>query len=162
MSPAPQPLEDYPVTAEALPVAWDGHPISWGSWTALAAFLCARTTKRSQTACPRCGDDSKTSLAIQGLVEALEDTLSLLRCPNCAADTVVDENQNVWELDETDYGPEGSWDEAPPTLFEDVPLPRCQVCGREGETGMTEHGNAQRCADDELCARRAATATKEA
>lgn len=154
-------LERYPATASALPIAWDGDEITWGEWSTLAAFICARTLKKSSSACDQCGHESRVSLVIRGTIG--DRQLMLLRCPGCGADTVVDWAQTVWELDESDYGPDGSWDaEDEPTLFTDLPQPQCSICGRTGEAAMTvDKQGARRCRDDDLCARRARARGKE-
>lgn len=159
-----RPLEHYPAAASPLPVAWDGERVSWDEWAEVATFICARTLKKALTACDRCQTDPKVSLVVHGHVGKAESLLTLLRCPNCGADTVVDWNDDVWDLDESDYGPDGSWDTAPPTLFDAPvePLPVCSVCGREGDIAMTADAQgAHRCADDELCARRARARGKD-
>lgn len=109
-------LGRYPATANPLPVAWDGQGVSWDEWAEIATFICARTLKKSRTACECCEADPKVSLVIHGHVGAEKVLLTLLRCPNCGADTVVDWNNNAWDLDESDYGPDGSWDDKPPHL----------------------------------------------
>lgn len=155
-------LERYPATAGALPIAWDGQDIAWGEWSTVAAFICARSAKKSYTTCEHCGHDPQVSLVIQGHVG--DRQLMLLRCPDCGADTVVDWEQTVWDLDESDYGPDGSWDDEAPTLFETPAEPprRCSRCGREGDTGMAvDSTGTHRCADDELCARRARARRKD-
>lgn len=155
-------LEDYPATAAALPVAWDGEEIAWGEWSALAAYICARALRKSHTVCEKCGYEPRASLVIRGGVG--DRHLMLLRCAACGADTVVDWNQAVWDLDESDYGPDGSWDrdDRAPTLFDDLVQPRCSTCGCEGEVGMTvDRAGARRCSDDELCSRRARVRRKD-
>lgn len=153
-------LGRYPATANPLPVAWDGQGVSWDEWAEIATFICARTLKKSRTACECCEADPKVSLVIHGHVGAEKVLLTLLRCPNCGADTVVDWNNNAWDLDESDYGPDGSWDDKPPTS--PPTKPTCSTCGREGNTAMTtDASGAHHCTNDELCARRARAHRKD-
>lgn len=157
-------LDHYPSSANPLPVAWDGKEVEWDEWAEAATFTCARTLKKSRTACDRCQADPKMTLVLHGHVGEEELLLTLLRCPNCGADTVVDWDNDVWDLDESDYGPDGSWDTAPPTLFSPTTerLPTCSICGREGDVSMSADAQGTyRCADDELCARRARSNRKD-
>jgi len=159
-----RPLEGCPATAAPLPIAWDGATISWGEWEHVASFICARSLKRSQAACLKCGQAPRASLTIRGSVGAFGRQLLLLRCPGCSADSVVDWAQAVWDLDECDYGPGGSWSEhdRAPDLFTTFPPAQCAVCGREGDAGMpVDDAGTARCEDDDLCARRAQARGKD-
>lgn len=156
-------LERYPAIANPLPVAWDGQGVSWDEWADIATFICVRHLKKPRPACSRCRTSPRVSLVIHGHVGTEDLPLTLLRCPNCGADTVVDWNNNAWDLDESDYGPDGSWDYKPPPLFDPPPTqPKCSTCGREGNTAMTTDANgAHHCTNDELCARRARAHRKD-
>ena len=105
-------LEQYPATANPLPVAWDGAPVVWGPWQVEPVYVCAGSRSRAQAqACSACGSSAGSPLAIRGRVDVGGAThgLRLTRCPTCALDTVVDGELVVWTLGEEDYGPEGSW-----------------------------------------------------
>lgn len=99
-----------------VPERWDGHPIDWDEWTQ-APFICGRT---SLHACENCGC-TNSGIMRSGWVEqssyggnvvilrtAEKKHLILLRCTGCAKTSVWD-GQQFWDLDEEDYGPEGSY-----------------------------------------------------
>lgn len=149
-------LADYPATANPLPVAWDGAQIVWSQWRAGNVFICARGPSKSEGTCTECGSRSPRMLSIRGHVYQPQYYLSLMRCPNCGADSVVDWEGNAWELNESDYGPDGSWEDCEETLFDHITPLRCGLCGRRGEAGfITGSDGSARCVDDELCYRRA-------
>lgn len=102
-----------------LPPKWDGASVEWlGEWeeepwtshrfhAPLADFACRnrcgslapRLTRRGVV-----GDPSVT--AIHRLL------LYVTRCPDCGHDTVLRlDTDEAWDLDDTDYGPDGSYDE---------------------------------------------------
>lgn len=149
------------MTRHALPTAWDGHPVSWGTWVASTVFMCNRSKGTVDLACEECGHPGDHRLSIRGVLQdAQRLSLVLTRCTQCGADTVVDWRFEVWELDASDYGPEGSV--APQqtavqgVLFDDVQQSRCASCGREClDLASTDRGTWS-CANDDLCARRAA------
>jgi hypothetical protein len=103
-----------------LPVAWDDVPVTWTD-EAIAAgsvFVCRRGRRPVPVVvCSACGslgergrdgylgrvpDDEPGS-------SALRPRLLLTRCLACGHDVVVDlDAGEVWDLDESDYGPAGS------------------------------------------------------
>lgn len=118
-----------------LPPLWDGLAVVWEGWRDVPpVFLCGNV---EQAECPGCGGVTTTSTNI-GLVGQRPDVthdqiqaeeanrrllgwaahkrkriawrrLTVDRCANCKHDVVVDmETDEVWDLDYTDYGPDGS------------------------------------------------------
>lgn len=126
-----------------LPPFWDGVPVKWDAWsdfrTSLAYHLPA-----DQMACDQCGGVDEVLIA-WGLRPSAEATclttktkttksgrtyeaqvevpawpvrdIYAARCRHCGHDRVTDtRTDEVWDLDETDYVPEGSYEHAD-TLF---------------------------------------------
>jgi Zn finger protein HypA/HybF involved in hydrogenase expression len=111
-----------------LPPRWDGRVVVWEGWkdSMPNVFICP-PTKRD--VCPNCGS-GEPSTRNRGLVakkrsttlDTIEGTarahqvgrvatwrLFAFRCTNCHHDQVWDMDLNeLWDLDHTDYGPEGS------------------------------------------------------
>lgn len=126
-------LELVPAYREhELPVAWDGEPIQWGEAVAVGSvFVCPPPRPR---ACPECGQlDVAGADSYVGKVpgepvapywirdrvtgrprkmpgwETWRPRLVLTRCLGCGHDQVHDlDTDETWDLDETDYGPQGS------------------------------------------------------
>lgn len=108
-----------------LPPKWDGHLVEWAGWRQEAhTFICPPS--KDLGACGQCGalaprlhnlgirhsayDDNVLRVG-KGRLQPreLRAALSALRCPNCHHDTVVDLwADEVWDLDITDYGDQGS------------------------------------------------------
>lgn len=100
---------------QPLPVAWDGVPVKWGPWEpAPHIFICPPP---EPTPCPGCGiittrSTSRGRRVYTGNVRALFKNPGVLiahRCTRCGHDSVLDERGLLWDLDFTDYGPDGSW-----------------------------------------------------
>jgi hypothetical protein len=111
-----------------LPPRWDGLPVEWEPWTpTTATFICP--PPRKPLTCHRCGDPRPPEVSI-GRIWTDPDTappaigvarlrngrhvvavISAHRCPGCSHDTVFEGDQ-AWDLDETDYTEDGSWDNA--------------------------------------------------
>lgn len=115
-----------------LPPKWDGVPVTWGEPHAVGAtFICP--PPKEPEACTECGqlavDGADTYLGrvpgepVQPFWtrnrygqpvkkpgwDVLEPALLATRCLGCGHDQVVDLRTNeVWDLDDTDYGEEGS------------------------------------------------------
>lgn len=110
-----------------LPPRWDGLPVQWGDWDDTGRmFICPPPKKPSQ--CDKC-ESTRTRLFCTGRIwtdpatapraigrarlqrgRQLVGLISAFRCPECRHDTVRDPNGQEWDLDETDYGDEGSFD----------------------------------------------------
>ena len=108
---------------ERLPVRWDGEIIHWTDrWTDIGdmLFLCGNNRLRTLQACP--GTDSRRRWnqhrphlwkpwSITG--RTTRSRLCLMRCGVCGL-TIVEEDpfdgseEKTWQLDEPDYGPDGS------------------------------------------------------
>lgn len=106
---------------ERLPVKWDGEIIHWiGQWVHVGdmLFVCGRNGLKEERACP--GPDGRNRWnrphlwkpwSIMG--RTVHSRLWLMRCGVCGL-TLVEEKPNdggeakTWQLDETDYGPDGS------------------------------------------------------
>lgn len=115
-----------------LPPKWDGYPVEWEGWVQEPhAFICP--PPKDLGACGECGslerrlhsrgtrriayDDNVVRLGKGRLQHReMQATLSALRCPDCHHDTVVDLwTAEVWDLDPTDYGENGSHAPSPAT-----------------------------------------------
>lgn len=108
-----------------LPPKWDGSPIEWEGWRQQdPAFICP--PPKDFGACGECGSlaprlhnlgmrrisyDANVVRLGRGrlMPRELHASLSALRCSDCHHDTVVDLwADEVWDLDITDYGDQGS------------------------------------------------------
>lgn len=103
--------------ARPLPVRWDGVAVEWTEWGAEQVFLCPPEPPRPCAGCglirPRSmcrgirhrkGRDPHT-----GRQRYLR-SLFAYRCSACGRDEVHESGStDWWVLDETDYGPDGSW-----------------------------------------------------
>ena len=103
----------YILTDLRVPVAWDGHDITWkGEWTPV--FLLDHTTIPQ---CPGPGlPHREHPWRRQGWIGDTSTTVLLERCAYCGHTTATtlsseDANDGTWELDESDYGPYGSIEE---------------------------------------------------
>lgn len=118
-----------------LPPRWDGLPVVWGAWDDTGrVFVCPPPKPES---CDRCGSarprlfnvgriwtDPETAPAAIGLARLrrgrhLIGIISAFRCPACGHDSVLDHENRNWDLDETDYTDDGSWDTSRPQLGRD-------------------------------------------
>ena len=106
---------------DRLPVKWDGEYIYWAdTWTDTMPFLCGNNNLLKDQACP--GTDERRRWkqyrphlwrprTING--RTTQSKLRLMRCGVCGL-TLVEEHplnggkETVWQLDESDDGPEGS------------------------------------------------------
>lgn len=108
---------------ERLPIRWDGEIIHWTDrWADIGdmLFLCGNNRLRTLQACP--GTDSRRQWnqhrphlwkpwSITG--RTTRSRLCLMRCGVCGL-TLVEEHpfdgseEKTWQLDEPDYGPDGS------------------------------------------------------
>ena len=119
-----------------LPPRWDGRPVTWSGWdTGPTGFICPPPKNEC---CHACGSHAPTVfnhgyVAISHLITDEEITaaqaardllppglrhkidslvrleLTAYRCPDCNTDLVEDQVTGLWwELDHTDYGPDGS------------------------------------------------------
>ncbi|MEW2484176.1 hypothetical protein AB0876_31785 [Mycobacterium sp. NPDC049093] len=115
-----------------LPPRWDGLPVQWGEWDDTGRmFICPPPKKPSR--CDKCGS-TRSRLFCTGRIwtdpstapraigrarlqrgRQLVGLISAFRCPECRHDTVRDLNGQEWDLDETDYGDEGSFDISVPS-----------------------------------------------
>ena len=106
-----------------LPPKWDGHPVEWGEWDKTPVIICP-TPQRDP--CDGCGSTAGTltnhgtmlvkiaqgnvvQIGHSRLHEHQKRALLAHRCPDCLLDKVWDTwADEWWDLDHTDYGPEGS------------------------------------------------------
>ena len=101
-----------------LPPQWDGKPVTWDNWEHLNAVRICRdgTTKTNASAtCGACGFNDETEWTCHGYTKPDAPLapprlrFTVWRCANCGQDTVYDhETTEVWDLDEDDYGPDGT------------------------------------------------------
>lgn len=111
-----------------LPPAWDGHPVTWGPWHAATTTLRFHL-ELHELACEACGSLEEQLVAtgrraagdvdqvVEGGRVVLSDAdtrLYAFRCPDCGHDQVL-EGDELWDLDETDYGDDGSRPPVPPS-----------------------------------------------
>lgn len=106
-----------PALDRPLPTRWDGHPVTWGSWSAtprstLDLHLAAEHP--DAVACPGCGTLPPPTLTATGVSHAPDRdlqgrTLTAHRCTLCGHDTVHTTWDGMsWDLGPEDYGPAGS------------------------------------------------------
>lgn len=109
-----------------LPVGWDGCKVEWGAWERRTVQLCPAPEARctcGSTASPftarglrhPAAEDLARAEAIPRVgrrtpLIAPRYDLFATRCPNCGEVTVWDMvSDQHWVLDDSDYGPTGSW-----------------------------------------------------
>lgn len=104
-----------------LPPKWDGHPVTWDGWTVEPPVRIYPPPP--QTLCPGCDTASVAhtnrghvtpTLILHGTGHGRTASgwdLVAMRCPHCHHDQVIElrDSFNVWDLDDNDYTPEGSW-----------------------------------------------------
>lgn len=105
------------------PVAWDGHTIRWGRPDSpLVELVLSHPVPEP---CGRCGRTRHLVAGgsyTDGEREFWRDDagqlhshvayhrITLFRCWQCGHDEVLEhDSRTMWDLDDTDYGPEGSW-----------------------------------------------------
>jgi hypothetical protein len=126
-----------PTTWRALPAKWDGREVEWGAFSTFAFQTTLRLHARSEC-CERCGTPAppvmaqgsmyalpgqsvdvwartrsgkpylRTRTVDEGERVRMLGRLTASRCTRCGLDTVIDCDGDMWTLDESDYGPEGS------------------------------------------------------
>lgn len=110
-----------------LPPRWDGWPVEWDGWRdRQLVFICPPPADREP--CTACGSITPAVMN-NGTVTAdmpqqvarirranlcepvVRWRLTVFRCPDCRHDVVWDTRTDQWwDLDYTDYGPDGSKD----------------------------------------------------
>lgn len=114
----------------ALPTHWDGHQVRWSVW-GQAWSTAAWHAPVDQVACQTCGalDHRRTCTGVYwvdpGALLTAPGTRRLLatRCVHCGTDEVTELAPrtmapcHTWVLDDSDYGPGGSWPEGQGTLL---------------------------------------------
>lgn len=110
-----------------LPPRWDGLPVEWGQWDDPAPMFICPPPKQPDR-CGQCGSTS-APLICSGRIwtdpasappgiglgrlrggRHLVGMLLASRCPDCRHDVVLDAEGQPWDLDDTDYGDDGSFD----------------------------------------------------
>lgn len=130
-------------TRPDLPPFWDGVPVTWDEWSDVRSTLILHAPA-DMMACEQCGavDENLIAWGLRPPAEATVTTwrtkatksghkygvphevearpvrdIYAARCRHCGHDRVTDtRTDEVWDLDETDYTPEGSY-EHNDTLF---------------------------------------------
>ena len=110
-----------------LPPRWDGLPVQWSQWSDTSGVMicppppqpercthCA-TTEAPMITIGRIWTEKATAPTAIGPARLrngkhLVGLLTAFRCPVCEHDHVVDPNGDSWDLDDTDYTDDGSWD----------------------------------------------------
>ena len=116
-------VPDLPeVQTRPLPVAWDGKPVTWGDWENHQTTFTLHAPPE-EWACHRCGGMHGHDTA-RGVIQDASLTprkLWAMRCRTCGHDTITEWDHKhqwrTWDLDETDYGPDGSWETGQGTLL---------------------------------------------
>lgn len=106
-----------------LPPMWDGHPVAWDDeWEPTPAMNICPPPKNP--GCEHCGSLAQSLMrcGLRGPFRTAtrnrynqivkgwtHDRLTVLRCPDCLHDVVVDSEWNLWDLGPEDYGPRGSY-----------------------------------------------------
>ena len=110
-----------------LPPKWDGRRVDWSEWHTDPMFACGRPAPSLGTVYPLDGETFETheprvkrtrsgreyEAGTTTVARRARPGVRLVasRCPDCGLDTVVDRtsgHQQVWTLDESDYGDAGS------------------------------------------------------
>ena len=101
-----------------LPVACDGHPVEWGEFTA-DPFVCQINADGTSEPVPLdlcwhcCVRAERVTAEGRVLIPNWPYRLVLRRCTRCGHDRVRNPlTGQEWDLDESDYGPDGSWEGA--------------------------------------------------
>ena len=108
-----------------LPPRWDGLPVEWGTWSDTGGVMLCPPPKQPDR-CTHC-DSTAAALINIGRVwtdkhsaptaigrarlrgdKHLVGLITAFRCPTCDHDHVLDPNGLSWDLDDTDYGDDGS------------------------------------------------------
>ena len=117
-------------TPHDLPPRWDGRAVIWSPWVLADDGSLAFHSALADLACQQCGSLARQHWRSVGLVSHLATTtheqlhvavatstagrcgerrLSVRRCLDCGHDQVLDlTSDELWDLDATDYGPDGS------------------------------------------------------
>lgn len=123
--------------AHDLPRFWDGRAVIWSGWEPLVGgFICPPP---KPSCCKACGSlakpvvnrgrvaqvgathaaisaiDAKRELLPLGIKHRLKGPraiyeLTAFRCPDCRHDQIDDRDGHTWDLDESDYSEDGSWE----------------------------------------------------
>lgn len=109
-----------------MPVAWDGHPVTWSKWEP-APTICINVGLYDEVGEPLGTTDTCSHCHLHterwtcrgtvtpshfGLVTPLRRSTDLIatRCGRCGGTSVYDaDTDQAWDLDDSDYGPTGSW-----------------------------------------------------
>lgn len=88
-----------------LPPKWDGIVVEWAGWRLVWSTLVWHIKPRP---CSQCKSTRPQETAY-GYRDNIPGVLVAFRCPDCLHDVVVDPHTDEWwDLDDSDYGPEGS------------------------------------------------------
>lgn len=97
-----------PTNYPPLPTSWDGDPTKWGPWQRPARTSLEYTTP---WACPQCAipTGAWTARGYTKTTTGARSRFYATRCGWCGYTDVYEyATDELWELDATDYGPEGS------------------------------------------------------
>lgn len=111
-----------------LPPRWDGLPVEWSGWQQPPVVYVCPPPRRPDR-CDTCASERQPSINIgrvwtdpatapQAIGRArlrrgrhLVCVITAMRCNDCGHDRVLELSSGMtWDLDETDYTDDGSWD----------------------------------------------------
>ncbi len=112
-----------------LPPRWDGLPVQWSDWSDTTGVVICPPPPRPER-CEHCGTTAAPQINIGRIWtdqasappavgrarlrghRHLVGLITAFRCPQCEHDSVRDPDGQMWDLDDTDYTDDGSWDNA--------------------------------------------------
>ena len=134
VAPTPEQQRVNERLARPLPRLWDGRAVVWTDWGSAWSSLPLHVPL-AETACTDCGSLYRMSTCTGVIDLSRDDDVIVLppwarvkrliaeRCRECGHDRVIElaaglgEVENVWDLNDADYGDGGSWIDGQGELF---------------------------------------------